>query len=453
MLDISLSPRRHRFCNGWSRRDFLRVGALGPLGLSLGQLLSAQAAGVAAATASGHGLSPRAVRPRAKSVILVYLGGGISHHDSFDMKPEATEEIRGKYKSISSDVAGLPVCELLPKMARTMKKIALVRSQQHGNDHHETATNWVLSGKFGTPFGDHPAMGAIVAHETGFAGKVPPYVAVPRNPSFTWELGKSAWLGGRYESFKAGDPNAKDFKVRDLSCPAPLKPEQVERRKTLLQAVDSLARQVEGNDQIATYDEFQRKAAEMILSPDAQAAFAVDRESDQTRDAYGRTEFGQSCLLARRLVAGGVRFVTVNFAGWDHHAKIFENLDKKLPVFDQGFSALIHDLDDRGLLADTLVVCFGEFGRTPKINKDAGRDHWGHAGVMLFAGAGVAPGQILGATDRTGTYVTERPVRPADVCWTVYEALGIDPQKVLLTPEDRPTHILDEGATIKELFS
>ena len=358
MIDLSLSARRHRFCNGWSRRDFLRIGALSPFGLSLGGLLSA-----GAARASGAGeFSSALPRARAKSVVLVYLGGGISHHDTFDMKPEATEEIRGKYKAISSDVAGLAVSELLPKMSRTMSKVALVRSQQHGNDHHETATNWVLSGKFGTPFGDHPAMGAIVAHETGFAGRVPPYVAVPRNPSFTWELGKSAWLGGRYESFKAGDPNAKDFKVRDLAAPSPIPAAQAGRRQTLLQAVDSISRQIQGNDQLSTYDEFQRKAAEMILSPDAQAAFAVDKESEKTRDSYGRTEFGQSCLLARRLVEGGVRFVTVNFAGWDHHAKIFEGLDKKVPQFDQGFSALVHDLDERGLLHDTLVVAMGEFG-------------------------------------------------------------------------------------------
>ena len=298
MLDISLSSKKHQFCNGWSRRDFIRVGAIAPFGLSLGGLFSAQktGAGTTAAIASA------ARTARAKSVLLVFLGGGISHHDSFDMKPEAVEEIRGKYKSIPSDVTALQVCELLPKMAKTMSKVALVRSQQHGNDHHETATNWVLSGKFGTPFGDHPAMGAVVAHETGFAGKVPPYVAVPKNPSFTWELGKSAWLGGRYESFKAGDPNAKDFKVRDLSCPTPMKPGQMERRQTLLKAVDSLARQIEGNDQIATYDEFQRKAAEMILSPDAQAAFNLEKESEKVRETYGKNEFGQSCLLARRLV-------------------------------------------------------------------------------------------------------------------------------------------------------
>ena len=442
MIDISLTPKQHRLCNGVSRRDFIRVGALSPLGLSLGGLFSLEKLASAA---------PRSTR--AKSVLLVYLGGGISHHDSFDLKPEATEEIRGKYKGIASSITGFQVCELMPQMAKTMDKVCLIRSQQHGNDHHETATNWVLSGRFGTPFGDYPAMGAVVAHETGFAGKVPPYVAVPKNPSFTWELGRSAFLGGRYESFKAGDPNAKDFKVRDLSLAQPMKPEQQERRQSLLQAVDHLSHTIEGNDQIATYDEFQRKAAEMILSPHAQAAFDIEKESGKTREWYGRNEFGQSCLLARRLVEHGVRFVTVNSGGWDHHAKIFEGLDKKLPLFDQGFAALINDLDDRGLLQDTLVLCMGEFGRTPKVNKDAGRDHWGHAGVMLFAGAGVRGGRIIGATDKTGSHVTERPVRPADVCYTVYDALGIDPRKQLRTPEGRPVEILDEGSLIHELYS
>jgi hypothetical protein len=390
--------------------------------------------------------------PRAKSVLLVFLGGGISHHDSFDLKPDAVEEIRGKYTEIPTNVTGLKVGNLLPKMAQTMDKVCLVRSGTHDNDHHETATNWVLSGKFGTPFGDHPAMGAIVAHETGFAGKVPPYVAVPKNPSFTWELGKSAWLGGRYESFKAGNPNDKAWKVRDLACPAQMTPTILERRRTLLQAVDTLSAHIQGNDQMATYDEFAQKAADMILSPDAQNAFALEKESEKLRDTYGRSEFGQSCLLARRLVESGVRFVTVNYGGWDHHAKIFESLDKKLPEFDQGLSALLNDLHDRGTLKETLVLVMGEFGRTPKVNKDAGRDHWGQAGSMLFAGAGVQGGKIIGATDKNGAFVTERPVRPADVCWTVYDALGIDPQKMVVTPEGRPTHILDEGSTVKELY-
>ncbi|MBA4029613.1 MAG: DUF1501 domain-containing protein [Planctomyces sp.] len=438
MLDISLSNIRRRFCNGMARRDFVRIGALSPLALSLPQLLAADASG-----------DPS----QAKSVILIYLGGGLSHHDSFDMKPEAVEQIRGKYGSIDTTVPGLRICELLPKTAQIMDKLTLVRSGTHENDHHETASNWVLSGRFGTPFGDHPAIGAVVAHETGFAGAVPPYVAVPKNPSFTWELGKSVWLGGRCESFKAGNPNDSGYKVRDLSASASVTSQTHERRRSLLAAVDHLADRVKGNDQIATYDEFSRKAAEMVLSTQAQSAFAMDREEAKTRDDYGRNEFGQSVLLARRLVENGVRFVTVNYGGWDHHGEIFKGLDKKLPEFDQGYSALIRDLDDRGLLEETLVLTMGEFGRTPKVNDKAGRDHWGRAGSMLWAGAGVARGKVIGATDKNGAFVTNRPVRPADVAWTVYESLGIDPAKELLTPEGRPVTILAEGATVQELYT
>jgi uncharacterized protein (DUF1501 family) len=449
MFDLSLNPLVHRRCDGVSRRDFIRVGALGPLGLSLAGALAwpkLLAANPAAATAVAGGSA------RAKQVLLVYLGGGLSHHDSFDPKPDAVSEIRGKYKTIPTAVPGLRIGELLPKMAGCMDKVCLVRSGTHENDHHETATNWVLSGRFGSPFGDHPSMGSIVAHETGFTGKVPPYVAVPKNPSFTWELGKSAWLGGRYESFKAGNPNDKSFKVRDLSCATPMAPQTLERRRTLLEAVDTLSRHIQGNDQLATYDEFSVKAAEMVLSPEAQRAFDIEKEDVKKRDAYGRTEFGQSCLLARRLIEGGVKFVTVNYGGWDHHAKIFDSLDKKLPEFDNGLSALINDLHERGLMKDTLLLVMGEFGRTPKVNKDAGRDHWGRAGSLLFAGAGVQPGKVIGATDRNGAFVTERPVRPADVCYTVYDALGIDPRKVLRTPEGRPVEVLDQGSAITELF-
>jgi hypothetical protein len=442
MLDVSLSNRRHRLCNGFSRRDFLRVGALAPLGISLAGLLGLEKAYGAAAAGA-----------RAKSVILVYLGGGISHHDSFDPKPEAVEEIRGKYKTISTNVPGLHVTELLPKMAQVMDKVALVRSGTHENDHHETASNWVLSGRFGSAFGDHPSIGSIVAHETGFGGMVPPYVAVPKNPSFTWELGKSVWLGGRCESFKCGDPNAKGFAVRDLTQPAGTTPRMLERRKTLLGAVDQLSATVQGNDQIATYDEFGQKAAEMVLSPQAQSAFDIARENEKLRDEYGRTEFGQSLLMARRLAEAGVRFTTVNYGGWDHHKEIFKSLDKKLPEFDQSLARFLRDMDERGTLKETLVVVMGEFGRTPKINKDAGRDHWGRAGSLLFAGAGVVGGKVIGASDKNGAFVTDRPVRPADVAWTIYDALGIDANKELHTPEGRPVSILAEGAPVRELYA
>jgi hypothetical protein len=439
MLDIILARRGSAHCDGVSRRDFLRVGALGALGLP-GLLRSEARAG-------------KARKARAKSVILVFLGGGLSHHDSFDPKPDAPAEVRGKYRPIDSAVHGLRVSEMVPRTARVMNRLTLVRSGAHNNDHHETATNWVLSGRFGSAFGDYPAIGAVVAHETGFAGKLPPYVAVPRNPSFTWELGKSAYLGGRYESFKTGDPNAANFKVQDVSPPERLSARRAGRRKALLAAVDGLARKVEGNDLLATYDEFSRRAAAMVLSGEARAAFAIDREDDRLRDRYGRNTFGQGCLLARRLVERGVRFVTINSGGWDHHARIWQGLGQRLPEFDTGFSTLIEDMHARGLLADTLVLVLGEFGRTPKINKDVGRDHWAPAASLLFAGAGVRQGQVIGQTDKQGAYVTRRPVASADVACTVFEALGIDPHKMLLAPDGRPIEVLDKGETIKELYS
>jgi hypothetical protein len=442
MLDVVLNRRPNADCTKKSRRDFLRVGALA--GLSLPALLRAEAQ---AARKDGS-LSKHA---RAKSVVLVYLGGGLSHHDSFDPKPEAPDDIRGKYTTIDTVVPGLRVGERLPLMAKVMDRIALVRSGAHNNDHHETATNWVLSGRFGTPFGDYPAVGAVVAHEAGFTGTLPPYVAVPRNPSFTWELGKSAFLGGRYESFKAGDPNQANYKVQDLTA-TDLDAKKAARRDTLLKAVDGLAEKVEGNDQIATYDEFHARARAMVLSTEARNAFAIDRESDKLRDRYGRNTAGQSMLLARRLVESGVRFVTVNYGGWDHHAKIFESLDKKLPEFDRAMSALVEDMHVRGTFENTLLVVMGEFGRSPKVNKDAGRDHWGQAASLLFAGAGVKPGLVLGKTDKHGAYTTQRPVAPADVAYTILDSLGIDPRKQLTAPDGRPIEILDQGDTVKELF-
>ena len=422
-----------------NRRNFLRVGGLASLGLGLPGLLQSQAD---ADTKSR----------RAKSVILVYLGGGLSHHDSFDTKPDAIAEIRGKYQPINSNVSGLMVSELLPMMSRSMDKVCLHRGGSHNNDHHETATNWVMSGRFGSAFGDWPAMGAVAAHESGFPGTLPPYVSVPRNPSFTWELGKSAFLGGRYESFKAGDPNQEGYRVRDMSQAEPINKVRSNRRQSLLQAVDGLARRIEGNDQLTAYDQFQRRATEMVISGEARSAFAIDKEPDKLRDRYGRSTFGQSCLLARRLVERGVTFVTVNSGGWDHHSKIWDGLERMLPDFDRGFSALVEDMQQRGLLDDTLVVAMGEFGRTPKINKDAGRDHWAPAASLLFTGAGVKPGRVIGATDNDGSQVTDSPIRPADVAYTVLRSLGINPKKQLHTPDGRPVEILDEGEVIEALY-
>ena len=327
MLRLPIGPVSRR-CDGVSRRDFLRVGGLSAFGLPA--LLRAEARGEAISGAP------------AKSVILVYLGGGLSHHDSFDPKPDAPNEVRGKYKPIDTRLPGVRFGDQVPLLAARNDRFALVRSGFHGNDHHETATNWVLSGRFGSAFGDYPAIGAVVSHELGYRGPMPPYFAVPRNPSFTWELGKSAFLGGRYESFKTGDPNDPNFKVQDISLGG-VTLAQVERRQSFRQALDGLARQIDADDQLRTLDEFQRRAMDLVLSPEARRAFDVAREDPRLRDKYGRTTTGQSCLLARRLVEAGVRFVTVNSGGWDHHAKIFESLDRRLPDLDHAVSTLLDD--------------------------------------------------------------------------------------------------------------
>ena len=290
----------------------------------------------------------------------------------------------------------------------------------------------MLCGRFGSAFGDYPAIGAVVvARDSASRGKLPPYVAIPRNPSFTWELGKSAFLGGRYESFKTGDPNAADFKVQDVT------PAETSDRQHAPAPADACCRpstawpaRSQGNDQIATYDEFQQRAAALILSSDARSAFAIEQESDRLRDRYGRNTFGQSCLLARRLIERGVRFVTVNYGGWDHHAKIWDGLDQQAAGVRSG---LLGPARRPGHAAACWPrrwwLVYGEFGRTPKINKDAGRDHWAPAGVAAVRRRRRArrPGD---RPDRqAGRFITRRPVAPADVACTVYEALGIDPRK------------------------
>jgi hypothetical protein len=436
-------------CNGVTRRDFLRVGALSVMGLTLADLLCIEAtqAAVTSATSSSR-------RPRARNVLLIYLGGGITHHDTFDPKPAAPEEIRGKYGVIPTKLAGIRYTEMMPQLAACNDLYTLVRSQVVGSDHHETAAQWMLTGNYGVmQGGDFPAIGAIVTHETKPANSLPPYVAIPRNHSFTWELGKAAWLGEQYESFKTGDCWKPDWKVPNLSLQPDVSAERLGRRKSLLQAVDTLARRIEGNDALHSMDTFYQRATQMVLSSEARAAFDLSKESEKTKERYGKSDrWGMQALLARRLLEANVRFVFLQYSAWDHHAKIFEACDKMLKPFDQAVAALLTDLKERGLLDQTLVAMFGDFGRTAKINKDAGRDHWGNAGSMLFAGAGVRGGQVIGTTDERGEHVLDRPVRPPEVAATIYGALGIDYHRELLTPQGRPVRILPDAEPIRELY-
>ena len=276
---------------------------------------------------------------------------------------------------------------------------------------------------------------------------------MPKNPSFTWELGKSAFLGGRYESFKAGDPNQKDYKVQDLTSAEPMTSQRAHRRETLLKSVDDLARKIEGNDQIATYDEFHQRAADMILSSDARNAFAIEKEDVKLRDRYGRTTAGQSCLLARRLVEAGVRYVTVNYGGWDHHGKIYEALDSRIcRVRSSGWHADFRFARPRNLERNARGGDGGIWSFTEDQQR-CGRDRWGPAASLLLAGAGVKPGFVLGKTDKQGGHAIQRPVAPADVCYTILDSLGIDPRMQIKTPDGRPIEVLDQGENISELFA
>ncbi len=436
-------------CDGTTRRDFLRVGGLSLLGLSLPAVLRAEAAAAGPSPARG-------ATARAKNVLIIYLGGGLTHHDTFDPKPEAPEEIRGKYGVIPTGVAGMRFTEQVPRLAACTDLYALVRSQVSGSDHHETSAQWMLTGNYGLmQGGDFPALGAICTHELKPLNTLPPYVAIPRNHSFTWELGKAAWLGERYESFKAGDPSKPDWKVTNLALQQDVNRARLGRRSTLLSAVDDLARRVENSGDLQAMDAFYERAARMVLSDEARAAFDLNRESERTRDAYGRADrWGAQALLARRLVEANVRVVFLQYSAWDHHAKIFESCDRALKPWDQAVATLLRDMKDRGLLDETLVAMFGDFGRTAKINKDGGRDHWANAGSMLFAGAGVRGGQVIGVTDTRGEYVLDRPVRPPEVAATIYGALGVDFHKELHTPQNRPVRILPDGAAaIRELYT
>lgn len=433
-------------CDGMSRRHFVRLGALSVLGLSLPDMLRMEAA---------HAAQGGGKKTKAKNVLLIYLGGGLTHHDTFDPKPDAPQEIRGKYGTVATTLAGVRFSDMMPEMAKLTDIFALCRSQVTGSDHHETAAQWMLTGNYGVmQGGDYPSIGAVAAHETRPLNTLPPYVAIPRNHSFTWELGKAAWLGERFESFKSGDCQNNDWKVPNLSLLSDVPVERLNRRESMRKAIDTLARRVEASDQVGSMDTFYQRATQMILSSEARRAFDLSQEPDKVREAYGgkNDRWGAQALLARRLIEAGTRFVLLSYSAWDMHSNIFEGCDKSLPGFDRAVAALLKDMKQRGLLENTLVAMYGDFGRTSKINKDAGRDHWGNAGAMVFAGAGVRGGQVIGATDERGEYVTDRAIRPPEVAATIYHALGVDYSKTLVTPQGRPVPILPDCEPIHELW-
>ena len=418
-----------------SRRTVLRAGSLALAGLAWPDLL-------------------RAGPPNGKTALIqVILDGGPSHLETYDPKPEAPAEFRGEFQAISTAVPGIAISELFPRQARVMDKLAIVRSLHHTTSDHSGGTHWVMTGypsADATPRGnERPSSGSIAARVLGARQTgVPAYAGIPRAPRF----GQASYLGPGFNPFSLdGDP-AKSAKVPNLDPPEGLSLERLDDRRDLLAKLDRLDRRRDGSGMMQGMDRFTAEAYAMVTGPAARRAFDLGREDPATRDRYGRTSIGQSCLLARRLVEAGVTFVTVSDGGWDHHTQITTHCRKQLPPLDAAIASLIEDLHDRGLNERVLLVVWGEFGRTPRINGSGGRDHWPGCMSALVAGGRLVTGQVVGASNRKGEAPTDRPLRPEDLLRTVYQVLGIDPAAEFPNDAGRPLAVLNHGREIAELL-
>ncbi|QDU27010.1 hypothetical protein ETAA8_20940 [Anatilimnocola aggregata] len=428
-----------------TRRDILRVGSLGALGLSLIDLVR------------GRAVAEPALRPRAKNCILLWLDGGPSHLETFDLKPDAPAEVRGPFRAISTAVPGIQISELLPRTARITGKLALVRSLTSPLGEHGLANHYLLTGYQPSPVLQYPSYGSVLSHVRQVESILPPYIAVPESRS----PAGAGYLSSAHEPFATGsDPSKPEFRVRDLERFPGVTEARLNRRREYLAEFERAQAAVEGTT--ASTDPTFEQAYRLVTSTAAKRAFDLSAETAEVRAGYGPRMFGQSCLLARRLVERGVPFVTVWNTGWDTHDGLTLQLRDGysgaktgvglIPTFDLGFSALIEDLDQRGLLAETLVIAMGEFGRTPKLNTRGGRDHWPRVFSALLAGAGINGGKVIGASDRVGESPQDRPITPADLAATIYTLLGIDPQQTLPTADGRPVRVNTGGQLIHELI-
>lgn len=439
-------------CEGVSRRDCLRLG-LGTL--FGGGLVDALRVRGMAARQGGR-------EAEAKACILIWMDGGPTHFETFDPKPDAPAEIRGEFGTTATKVPGVHFSEHMPRLAANLDKFSVVRSIRHNQGNHGAGNHYMMTGSppripvgCGAFVSFHPSMGSVVAKELSRDNALPGYFSMPQMS----RSGGPNFLGASFAPFVVGnDPNRANFQVRDVVVPKDLLGDRFDRRSDLRSLVDRMRRINEeaAGDPVLALDEYYRQGYDLVNSREAQAAFDIGREDDKVRDSYGRNSFGQRCLLARRLVEGGVPFVTVYDGGWDHHSNIFGALKKRLPSWDTSVATLIDDLDQRGLLESTLVIALGEFGRTPKISTlsgqtTGGRDHWANAMSVLMAGGRIPGGTIVGATDRTGHSAVERVLSPENFVSTVYSKLGIDPSKILYTPQGRPTHLVSDPRTIHEL--
>jgi len=428
----------HKNCDGSTRRDVLKVGALGGLGLSLGSFLKLQAA--------------NEVRPNAaQSAIFINLAGGPSHLDTFDLKPDGPENIRGEFKPIQTNVAGLQISEHLPKLAQCADLFTVMRGVSHTLAAHNLGSEYVNTGNKPLPSLEFPGYGAVVTKEKPGPADLPPYVAVPNT------IQKGGYLGVQYSPLTTGavPQPGKPFGVRGISLRNGLTVADVEKREQLLKDLDRTFRGVETGSQLLDgLDRFAQQAYTIITSQRARDAFDVSQESSAYAESFGKTPFGQSCLLASRLISSGVRFVTITLGGWDTHADNFGKLkSKQLPPLDEGLSALLQGLRTKGLLESTAVFVTGEFGRTPKINDKGGRDHYPRAMFMLMAGGAIRGGRVIGASDEKGSEPAGTKYSPDDVAASFFHNLGIDPTREYETNTGRPVMIVRNGKIIDELFA
>lgn len=435
MKVFALNNRVSRNCEGISRRDVLKVGSLSAFGVSLPEFLRARAA-----QAGTKGT-------RDVNCILLFMNGGPSHMDTWDPKPEAPVEYRGEFSAISTNVDGMQISEHLPRMASVADKFSIIRSLTSPEASHERACHYMLTGYRVLPTIEYPAYGSVMLREKGFKTTVPPYIAIPQ----TLRGGTPGYMGTVYQPFSIGDPGAQGkFNVRDVSSPVP--PDRMQQRANLLKEQDARFRQNDPDKILGALDEFYQRAYDLVNSPQAKKAFDLSQESESLKDRYGRNSTGMSCLLARRLVEAGARFVTVSQGGWDTHGNNFKSLrERLLPTLDGAMSTLISDLSERGMLDNTLVLWMGEFGRTPKVNKTAGRDHWSRCQSVVFAGGGSRGGQVIGKSDATASLPADRPVAPHDMAATIYELLGIDGATTYQTTTNRPIRVVDQGQVVREL--
>lgn len=418
-----------------NRREFLYTGLFGGLGLSMGDMLKLQAE------------SP--LVPRAQSVIHIYLPGGAAAQETWDPKILAPAEYRGPLKSVQTVIPGVHFSENLSKTAKIADKITVVRSMTHGDAAHERGTSTMFTGYRPSPAVTYPSFGAVTAQQLGGRNNLPAYVCVPNALN---EVAGTGYLSNAYGPFSLGsDPASPGFKVRDLQ--SNVSDERFDKRRGILSTIDNHFKYMEKSDNLAAMDTFYQQAYDLIASPQARSAFDLTKESDATRDTYGQNQAGQRLLMSRRLVEAGVRFVSVTYGGWDMHTNIGAGMNKTLPSFDQAYAALITDLDQRGMLDSTLVMVSSEFGRTPKINKDGGRDHWPRVFSVALAGGGFKRGYIHGASDATGGDVEESALSPENLAATLYTQIGIDPDSKLMTPDGRPVAIVYNGTVVKDLIS